>query len=129
MFRFYDKVYEILSSGLFLFILTSSWTFLFYTILPIGFGYFALPLGLIIGIISFLSFVKILISIGLLPPQINAQNQGNSSQDNNQPFGLPNGSNSEHLDLDNFWSDVDNLNLNDLEKERIREAILRNRRT
>jgi len=134
MFRFYNKVYEILSSGLFLSILTSSWTFLFFSILPLGYGFFALPLGLIIGIISFLGLIKALISIGLLPKEIddnrssqNVFSQPQISQEQNQQQALPSGENSEILDLDKFWDDVDTLDLDELQKERIREIIIENR--
>lgn len=129
MFKFYKSVYEILSSGLFLFILTSSWTFLFYSILPLGYGFFALPLGLIIGIFTFLIFIKILISIGLIP-SLTDQDEMKFREESKKRTGderleLPEEEDSNELNLDELWLQIDALELDEFARQKLRQSIIK----
>lgn len=119
----YNKVIETLSSGLFLFILTSSWTFLFFGLLPLGYGYFALPIGLVIGILSFLFLIKLLSILGLVPDHVLESATEFQTKLKNKPKALPSGDNSKDLDFDELWKDIDVLDIKESEKEKLKKIV------
>jgi len=107
MSEFHQKIQDMISSGLFMNVIINGWSALFYVILPLDYKILCLPLGLTVGLLFLLCLIKGIAFFQLIPNQKDSEGEASPPK----------------LDSTDFWEDIDELELQPLQKDKLLKLI------